>query len=237
MQTITPETLVAFFDTETSGLPVWNEPSGSANQPHIVEVAVLLYTADGAPLMKYCALVKPDGWEIHPEAQARHGITLEELERAGIDERVAVDRALELIEMASVRVAHVRSFDDRIFRIALKRFYGDEKAEEFKARAGECTALLAKPVCQIPGKKGIKQPTLGEALRHLTGGKEFEGAHRAFADAQACARVYFLLKGIRMPEFPDDAEALRNEQAPLPHGKDECDAVQIDIEEAAQCAE
>ena len=33
-------------------------------------------------------------------------------------------------------------------------------------------------------------------------------------------RVYFLLKGIQMPEFPDDAYALRNEQDALDGGKD-----------------
>lgn len=131
-------------------------------------------------------------------------------------------------------------------------------------------ALLSKPICQLPPteamkktnfKNSFKTPSLAEAFRHLTGGKELVEQHRALPDAQACARVYFLMKGVRMPEFPDDAEVLRNEldamaagkefcgacgsgcascqhreenPRPLPHGKDECDAAQLSIEDAAK---
>lgn len=40
---------IIVMDTETSGLPIYNEPSEGASQPHIVELAALLY--EGADLI------------------------------------------------------------------------------------------------------------------------------------------------------------------------------------------
>lgn len=57
--------MIIFYDTETTGLPLWREPSEHPDQPHIVEIASMN------------ALIRPDGWTISPEAAAIHGISQE----------------------------------------------------------------------------------------------------------------------------------------------------------------
>ena len=230
--------LIAFFDTESTGIPLFKERSADPRQPHLVEVASLLYTRDGVLVDEFHALIKPEGWTSEPGAFAVHGLADDFLTEHGISEKDAVGKLVSHLSRAAVRVAHNLKFDDRIVRAAMARYMSEEEAEEFKSQPGECTAVLSKPVCQLPPtdkmKKGsfknsFKTPTLAEALSHLTGGKVQKAAHSAHCDAQTCARVYFLLKGVRMPEFPDDAQALREELPVLPHGKDECDSVQGDL--------
>lgn len=245
MQQHDKKDLIAFFDYETTDVPKWKERSGDDCQPHAVEGAVFLYTADGSLVDSFNAYAKPEGWTSTPEALEKHGLTDAFLAEHGISERALIDGMVAMLKRAGTRVAHNRTFDDRINRIGLARFYGEEVADAFKAleQVAEDTATLARPVCKLPAtdrmkttnfKNQFKTPTLEEAFSFLTGGKSMEGAHSASGDAQACARVYFLLKGVRMPDFPDDAQVLREESDRLPHGKDECDAAQADLVEEAE---
>lgn len=235
------DTDIFFFDIESTGIPQFKLPSEDPTQPHMVEVGGLRYSTSGELVGAVSLIVKPEDWTIPDDVIAVHGITNEMAQELGTQEPLALAALMSLYEGCALRVAHNRSFDDRMVRIGLMRFADEDQANAFKELPGECTAQLAKPVCQIPPteamkktnfKNSYKTPTLAEAFRHLTGGKELVETHRALPDAQACARVYFLLKGIRMPEFPDDADALR--EGRLPHGKEECDAAQLAIAEAAQ---
>lgn len=235
--TYNPQDLIAFFDVESTGLPLFKERSADPRQPHLVEVAALLYTREGECVDSFHAYVKPDGWTSDPEAFEAHGLTDEFLTVNGVDEAQALDGLLAILGRAAVRVAHNRNCDDRLVRAAIARHMSEDVADEFKDRAGECTALLSKPVCKLPPtdkmkasnfKNQFKTPTLAEAFAHLAGGAQLEKAHSAVADTQACARIYFLLKGVRMPAFPEDAQVLREEGDHFPHGKDECDAAQLD---------
>ena len=212
---------ILFFDTETTGLPLFKEPSGSEGQPHMVELAGLRYTQEGVLVGAVSQIIKPEGWVIPQETIDVHGITNEIAHEKGSSEVLSLAAFMALYEGCSLRVAHNLNFDNRIIRIALMRYAGEEEANAFKALPGECTALLSKPVCKLPPteamkrssfKNNYKTPTLAEAFKFLSGGKELGTQHRAFDDAQACARVYFMLKGIRMPEFPDDVCALREEE-------------------------
>ena len=69
------------YDTETTGLPDWNQPSEAPQQPHLVEIAALLF--DGTTEIEaFHTLVRPDGWnwDADNEAFKTHGITAERLE-------------------------------------------------------------------------------------------------------------------------------------------------------------
>ncbi len=220
-----PSSTVLIFDTETTGIPEYKKPSEDPCQPHLTEIAALLYTNTGVLLESFTALIRPDGWVIPDDVAAMNGITTEQAALSGIDEGDAVLAFMNLHGFADVRVAHNCSFDDRIMRIALKRYVGDEAADQFKLEPKECTALLSKPLCQLPPtdamkktnfKNSFKTPNLAEALAHFTGDVITE-AHRALADAKACARVYFAIKGVRMPEFPNDLKMLTDaEEAERP---------------------
>lgn len=64
------------YDTETTGLPDWNQPTESPQQPHLVEIAALLFNGM-AEIDRFHAIVRPDGWTIPDEVAEIHGITTE----------------------------------------------------------------------------------------------------------------------------------------------------------------
>jgi len=196
------EKLILVFDTETTGLPQYKLPSDDPSQPHLVEIAAHLFHENGTLISGFSAVVKPNGWVIPDEIIAIHGITNEYAQEHGIDEEEAVATFLTLHDQANVRVAHNVGFDDRIMRIAIKRYFGDEKAEQYKALPSECTAALSKPIIKLPPteammktnfKNSFKNPNLKEAFKHFTG-EEMQESHRAEADVIACAKVYFAIK-------------------------------------------
>lgn len=198
-----------FFDTETTGLILYKEPSEDPRQPHIVEIAALLHDDAGALVETFHAIIRPDGWVIPDEVSAIHGITTERAMDEGIPEHEALSLFLALHVRADIRVAHNESFDQRIIRIAIKRFYGetqDERdtfADAFKTAPKYCTMKASTKPCGLPptpamlakGMRWNKNPTMAEAHRHFFG-EDFEGAHSALSDAQACARVYYALNPI-----------------------------------------
>lgn len=185
------------FDFETSGMPAWKDPSDAEHQPHIVEVAALLYDAAGNIIDRYQAIVRPAGWEIPPEMTAIHGISHEQAMDEGIPEIEALDGFLAIHTQAAIRAAHNATFDDRIARIAIARYHGKDLADAFKESTTKvCTCYESRG--KVAGI-GNKLPTLAEAYKHFTG-EDLVEAHRAMPDALACAQIYFALKGIRMPD-------------------------------------
>lgn len=197
--------LICVYDTETTGLPDWKSPSEAAHQPHIVDICALLYTPDGELVDAFEAMICPDGWDIPDEVAAIHGITNAIAAEQGIAEAEALAGFMAIHDQAGLRVAHNCSFDDRILRIALMRFLGEETADAFKLGASYCTALASKPICQLPPtpkmlassfRNQFKTPNLAEALLHLTG-EELVNAHRARVDTEACAKVYFALQKLQ----------------------------------------
>ena len=194
--------LALFYDTETTGLPLFREPSEHPNQPHIVQLAaclVDLYNRKTIACMD--ATVRPDGWTIADDVAAIHGITTEKAQEIGIPESLAVGMFMELWGHR-VRIAHNEQFDARILRIALMRHEDNATAEDWSSGTSQCTATMTTPICQIPptakmlaaGFKKFKTPNLTEAYQHFIG-NSFENAHSAMADVQACMAIYFAMNG------------------------------------------
>lgn len=186
------------FDTETTGLPIWKEPSEHPDQPHIVQLAAELVDLDTREVIDSMdVIVKPDGWTISEEMTAIHGITHEHALEVGIPEEQAIDMLLALRAKASIRIAHNRTFDDRIIRIGLKRYHDPrnpdleiQPSDEWKDGEGFCTCYSGKKHCALPGNK---LPTLSEAHQILVG-TELENAHTAIGDVRGCRAVYFAIK-------------------------------------------
>ena len=186
------------YDTETTGLPDWKNPSGGETQPHIVQIAAILADEDTKRVLGSIDLIiKPDGWEIPEETIEIHGITNEMAQAAGIPEKEALEMFLKLAGKTDKLVAHNRTFDKRIIRIATKRYSSDEAIESWSGNkdSHDCTMLLAKPIMEMlpKGRFGSKNPKLEEAYKFFTG-NELENAHNAMADAQACMEVYWGIK-------------------------------------------
>ena len=190
-----------FYDTETTGLPLFSEPSEDPRQPHIVQLAAQLVNLDtGRVISTLDVMIKPAGWVIPEEVSQIHGITTEMASDLGISETLAVEMLLDMSK-GRLRVAHNEPFDARLVRIACKRFFDEATAEEWKAGAAECTQRLASPIMKLPPTeamlakrmRGPKSPNLREAYLHFTG-RELENAHSALADVQGCRDVYRAIK-------------------------------------------
>lgn len=197
-----------FFDTETTGLPLFKEPSHDPRQPHLVQLAAILVDLDTRREIASIDLtIRPDGWVIPDETAAIHGITTEIAKANGVDEYAALNVFDLLWRRSDLRIAHNEDFDARIMRIAYLRYYTENTADEFKAGSRECTCNMATPIMNLPptermvkaGFNTAKKPTLTEALRFFTG-RELENAHSARADTEGCRDVFFAIRdGLRAP--------------------------------------
>jgi DNA polymerase-3 subunit epsilon len=141
-----------FYDTETTGIPAFKDPS---HQPHIVQAAAIVVDADSREVIHcFTAVVKPDGWDIPAEVQAVHHITTEYASDVGIPEDLVTEAMLELWSRCDLRIGHSEQFDARILRIATKRFIKPpEIADRWKEGTSACTGQLSRPLCALPKNK------------------------------------------------------------------------------------
>jgi len=190
--------LVCAYDTETTGLPDWKNPSDSHHQPHLVQLAAILADEDtGKVISTLDLIIQPDGWDIPQEVADIHGITNEIANEVGVNEMDAVALFLQMVGSAK-RLAHNRTFDQRIIRIATKRYFPENVQEKWAEKENhDCTMMMAKPIMQMEpkGRYDYKSPKLSEAYQHFMG-KELQDAHSAIADARACLDIYFAMKGL-----------------------------------------
>lgn len=193
--------LILFYDTETTGLPLFKELSDDPRQPHIVQLAAQLVDSDTRQTVASIDLtIRPDGWTIPEDVASIHGITTEQASARGIDERTALLVLLKLWQVSECRVGHNQAFDARIVRIAIKR-YMPEVADAWSDGPCGCTAIESTPILALPptermrqtGRLHNKTPNLSEAYEFFAG-RKFDGAHNASADVEACKTVYFALK-------------------------------------------
>jgi DNA polymerase-3 subunit epsilon len=178
-----------FLDTETTGLPNWKTPSGGDDQPHIVQLAALHVDSESRQIIQSIDLiVKPDGWEIPQETIEIHGITNEHALEVGLPEKDVLEIFLSLWH-GNKRVAYNTTFDNRIIRIATKRYSDEQMIEYWKEGDYECAMIMSKKAMSVKSVKLI------EAYKHFTG-SELQDAHSAMADTKACMEVYFAIKDL-----------------------------------------
>lgn len=211
--------LLLFYDTETTGLPDWGQPSDAPQQPHIVQLAACVVDTDTRQVIQSMdVIIQPAGWVIPKEVTDIHGITTEYAQDVGVSEEMAIHMLLALRRMRT-RVGHNESFDARIIRIAIKRYMSESTAEEWKTSKAECTAVLSTPHCKLPPtakmvaakRNHFKTPTLVEAHNHFFPGESF-AAHSAMADVLACLRVYWAIKGPQEPQIAAGPPVVKQEE-------------------------
>ncbi len=199
--------LALFFDTETTGLPLFSEPSEDPRQPHIVQIAACLVDLDSRETISSIDLtIRPDRWTIPDEVAAIHGITTEHALKVGVSESLAVGIFMDLHDRVTAgRIAHNETFDARILRIALMRYETIDIADAWKESNAECTQKLATPILKLPPtakmiaakRNHFKSANLSEAYLHFTG-QQLEGAHSAMVDVKACMAVYFAIQDLQL---------------------------------------
>ncbi len=188
--------LATFFDTETTALITdWKKPSEGPDQPHMVSLTgILADTETRQAIQTMDVLIKPIGWTISDEAFAVHGISHERAMDEGILEQEALEEFTALWARCGLRVAHNTTFDNRIIRIAQKRYWDetDPVLSELMRSWKEDKDLYFCTMMQYTKKFGGKWPKLIEAYERLIG-KPMEGTHSSLGDARACMEVYFKL--------------------------------------------
>jgi DNA polymerase III epsilon subunit-like protein len=103
--------LALFYDTETTGLPLFKAPSEHPDQPHIVQLAACLVDLDTRnTIASMDVVVRPRGWTIPDDVAAIHGITTAHALDVGIPEEMAIDMLMAIqLEQAQLALA---KFDD-----------------------------------------------------------------------------------------------------------------------------
>lgn len=198
---------VLFYDTETTGLPLFGQPSDHPGQARVVQFGARLVDVDTRKIINTLDLIiKPEGWEISDEAAAVHGITMEHAMDVGVSGSLALGLLLDLWECSVFRVGHNEQFDARMVRIEQCR-HDESKLDQWKDGQAECTAALATPIMKLPPTPKMlaakrnhpKTPNLGEAYEFFTG-RKLQGAHSALVDVDACIDVWFAIRdGVREP--------------------------------------
>lgn len=195
--------LALIYDTETTGLPKWSEPSEHPDQPRVVQLCAELVDRESREVVAAMhSIIKPDGWTVPDEVAAIHGISTAKAEAVGNRIDIVLPMFMEMWERASLRVAHNESFDMRMMRIEIMRCPTREveQADHWKVGPAFCTMANSTKILNLPptgkmiatGRKGPKPPNLAEAYQHFTG-TPLVNAHNATADTAACRAVYFAL--------------------------------------------
>lgn len=184
------------FDTETSGLPLFNEPANHPDQAHIVQLACVLLDEEFNERSCFNTLIKPELYKhIHPRAQEAHGISIDECIKYGMPIQCAIDTFIELSKQSNLAVAHNSKFDQKLISIEQELL---NCGGTFHLVNTFCTMNATTELCKLPktnswGAGRYKWPKLIEAHQHIFN-EGFDDAHDALADVRACARIFKWLK-------------------------------------------
>lgn len=177
-----------FFDTETTGLANFQQEANHPSQPRLVQLAVILTNEACEEISTVKILVKPDGFQIPPEASAIHGIEHEHAELAGVSAKAAVGIFVHLARAAHSLHAFNINYDRIVMLGEVLRIQG--MPNPFADVEEVCEMEAMTEICQLPGRGGnFKWPKLQEAYRHAFR-KDFDKAHDAMADVRAMIAVH-----------------------------------------------
>lgn len=189
--------MILFFDTETNGLPgSWKAPLEELeNWPRLVQLAWLVCDESGHEVQRGSEIIYPKEFGISDEAAAIHGITNDRALAEGRYIEDVIEEFLAAMRGVEILVAHNMAFDEKIIGAELLRMKLDPKVLELKKI---CTMKASAHFCNLPGRfGGVKWPKLSELHQSLFG-EDFENAHDALADIEACARCFWKLRDLHL---------------------------------------
>jgi len=190
---------ILIFDTETTGLPLFKERSADPRQPHCVQLAHQLVSADGRLFIDARSFIIDNKVESSEEALKVHGITKADAARHGIAPASAFAIYINALKKCDVVVGHNVQFDLRIMRVFAERMKSRTMLDmALQGKKVICTMRYAKPLVKAPlsekqrarNMTGFKNPKLEEAYKFFFN-EDMEDAHDALADVIACRRIFF----------------------------------------------
>ncbi len=182
-------------DTETNGLGggSGSTASGYRGKPRMVELAYLLVGGDGHPMSIGSSLIIPDGFSILRSAQAVHGISLQEAAMHGVPVEEAITALCAAARRSDAIVAHNAWFDLGVIAGEAERY--DLPCREI-FRPWYCTMRGGAPLCSDGKTSRGTWPTL-ERLHTALFGTGLQARHRAFPDAEACAKCFLEMRRLK----------------------------------------
>lgn len=199
--------MILFFDTETTGKADFNKPSSHTCQPRLVQLAALLFDLSGSPIHSLSSIVKPNGFNIPPEASKVHGISTEKANAVGLPSGIVLEIFESFLSMATMVVGHNVDYDV----IVLERERGRSIDQPTF-----CTMKSSTDICKIPGPYGFRWPKLSEVYKFAFN-RELIGAHDALADIRATKEVYdWLMTKVAPPSrnISETPRVVRSEVTP-----------------------
>lgn len=178
---------------ETTGTPQnYNAPiTDLDNWPRMVQLAWIFFNENDDELDRREMIIKPQGFKIPKEATKIHGITTEEAMKNGIQLNEALNDFSSILHKSKILIAHNVEFDEKIVGAEFIRENLSNNIQELRK---VCTMKQSTNFCKMPGKYGkYKWPTLSE-LYYILFETQFEDAHDAEQDVEACAKCFFELK-------------------------------------------
>lgn len=179
-------------DTETTSLFDFKQPADADGQPRLASLTMIFVNEALEVEKEYSVYIRPDGWEMNPDATKINGLTTEFLNEHGVPIAEALNEYSSAIDNGYIMVAHNSQFDAKAIRAELRRAGMDDR---FERAPNICTMRALTDICKIPprgNRGGYKWPSLSEAcvFFHM---EEF-GDHTAKADAYACLALLRKLK-------------------------------------------
>lgn len=179
---------ILVLDTETTGLVPRNVPYTMTNTwrcCRIVQIAWNIYSDNGELIAQHCYIIRPDGFTIPPESARIHGITQEEALQTGSSIQEILEEFYQSLQMVDTLVAHNMAFDKPVILSELHRYKMKEAIEVMEGLPTQCTMLMGTlPKQKWPKLVELYQRCFNELPKI---------SHRADADVEQCARVYFHL--------------------------------------------
>jgi DNA polymerase III epsilon subunit-like protein len=182
-----------FFDTETTGLPLFYKAPVEylENWPRIVQISWLIFDESEKCVKEKDYIIKPQNFVIPESASRIHGITTEIALSKGKELKPILNEFASNVKNSNYIIAHNMEFDEKIVGA---EFIRNNISYDFFETSRICTMKSSTKYCKIPGRYGeYKWPNLVE-LHNFLFKTNFENVHNAFSDVKACAKCFFELK-------------------------------------------
>ncbi|TYR33292.1 3'-5' exonuclease [Sphingobacterium phlebotomi] len=178
-----------FIDTETSGIPQrWNRPySDEKNWPHVIQVAWIVYEANGTEVKRTSKYIYEDDIDITSSSYNVHGITSTFLKQHG-DKRKEVLRKLahDIQKYKPLIIGHFVELDVQVLSAD---YYRANLKNPFISQSFFCTMLDSEKYTANPSITYLRLPQLHEYLFN----NSLTEIHEAEQDANATAKCFFEL--------------------------------------------
>lgn len=187
--------MFAVIDVETTDLLRKGAALDDPSQPHIIQASALLCEEDGSIRSALRdAYVKPgDDWRITPGAARTHGITLQDARRWGQALAVVLGHVVGLCANVRTIVAY-GSFDFDVVTSELLRMGKSTRSWDRPGLQKVDVMEAATVPADLVREDGTRKwPSLSEAVVTLLG-REHEGAHSSWWDANATLELFLHLR-------------------------------------------